>query len=102
MKRIRYNQDAVDDHQHQAEQQPEASNETEDQNHDQEIMERLWEHFCNAKLTNFYERKRFCKPSKKFKAELERATVKVNNIIDVRKIVQKKSVNDMDRLQKGV
>ena len=75
MKRIRYNQDAVDDHQHQAEQQPEASNETEDQNHDQEIMERLWEHFCNAKLTNFYERKRFCKPSKKFKMELERATV---------------------------
>lgn len=46
-------------------------------------MEKLWEHFCNAKLTNFYERKRFCKPSKKFKTELERATVKVNNIIDV-------------------
>ena len=44
-------------------------------------MEKLWEHFCNAKLTIFYERKRFCKPSKKFKTELERATVKVFTVL---------------------
>ena len=60
-------------------------------------MEKLREHFCNAKLTNFYERKRFCKPSKKFKTELERATVKVNNVIDVIAL-QCKNITDIKHL----
>lgn len=91
-------QDALVEQQ-QAEQLPETNNETRDQNHDQnqEITEKLWGNFANAKLTNFYDRKRLCKPSKKFKMKLERATVKVNNIIDVMAL-QCNDITDINHL----